>query len=270
MLTLATQKPGEPEIFASLQGEGPSAGQPVAFMRLSRCNLACVWCDTAYTWHFTGDERPHRSDETYDRAANQVKMESADAAARIAALGQDRLVITGGEPLMQAAGLAGMLDHLDTLMIPREGGGLPKGQSRAERDPRLRGGSLNVEIETNGTVAPPARLDERVDQYNVSPKLAHSGNPAELALKPDMLDRWAADERAWFKFVVAEPADVDEVLALARTHAIAANRIYLMPEGTDSATLRSREQWLAPLCLEHGFRMSDRLHIHLYGDTRGT
>ncbi|HCY01630.1 MAG TPA: pyrroloquinoline quinone biosynthesis protein PqqE, partial [Erythrobacter sp.] len=26
----------------------------------------------------------------------------------------------------------------------------------------------------------------------------------------------------------------------------------------------------APLCVEHGFRMSDRLHIHLFGDTRGT
>ena len=242
-LTLATDDTGGPEIFASLQGEGPSAGQPVAFVRLSRCNLACVWCDTAYTWHFDGDERPHRSGETYDRAANQLKLEAEDVAARIAALGQDRLVITGGEPLMQAAGLADMLDHLPDIA---------------------------VEVETNGTVEPHAQLDLRISQYNVSPKLAHSGNPAELALKPDMLDRWAADERAWFKFVVAEPADVDEVLALARAHAIPANRVYLMPEGTDSATLRSREQWLAPLCMQHGFRMSDRLHIHLYGDTRGT
>ena len=41
-------------------------------------------------------------------------------------------------------------------------------------------------------------------------------------------------------------------------------------EGTDSGTLREREQWLAPLCVEHSFRMSDRLHIHLFGDTRGT
>ena len=242
-LTLATDDTGGPEIFASLQGEGPSAGQPVAFVRLSRCNLACVWCDTAYTWHFDGDERPHRLGETYDRAANQLKLEAEDVAARIAALGQDRLVITGGEPLMQAAGLADMLDHLPDIA---------------------------VEVETNGTVEPHAQLDLRISQYNVSPKLAHSGNPAELALKPDMLDRWAADERAWFKFVVAEPADVDEVLALARAHAIPANRVYLMPEGTDSATLRSREQWLGPLCLQHGFRMSDRLHIHLYGDTRGT
>jgi recombinational DNA repair ATPase RecF len=61
-LVLATDDTGGPEIFASLQGEGPSAGMPVAFIRLSRCNLACVWCDTAYTWRFDGDNRPHRDD----------------------------------------------------------------------------------------------------------------------------------------------------------------------------------------------------------------
>jgi organic radical activating enzyme len=242
-ITLATQAPGEPEIFASLQGEGPSAGQPVAFVRLSRCNLACLWCDTAYTWHFEGDNRPHHSGETFERKANQLDLPVAEVAARIAGLGQKRLVITGGEPLLQAGKLAEMLQHLP---------------------------DMQVEIETNGTVKPPARLDVRVDQYNVSPKLAHSGNAAELALKPEMLDHWAADPRAFFKFVVAAPEDGDEVLALAERHAIPASRTYLMPEGTDSATLRKRMDWLAPLCLEHGLRLSDRLHIHLFGDTRGT
>ena len=240
---MATTKPGEPEIFASIQGEGPSAGIPVAFVRLSRCNLACVWCDTAYTWHFEGDNRPHRDGETFARSANQVSLEIEDVAARIAALGQNRLVITGGEPLMQAGKLADMLEQLP---------------------------DIQVEIETNGTVDTPARLDVRVDQYNVSPKLAHSGNPAELALKPKMLDRWATDPRAWFKFVIAEPDDVSEVQALARAHAIPASRIFLMPEGTQSAVLREREKWLVPLCLKNGYRMSDRLHIHVFGDSRGT
>lgn len=242
-LTLATDDTGGPEIFASLQGEGPSAGMPVAFVRLSRCNLACTWCDTAYTWRFEGDNRPHRDGIAFDRKANQVTLTPAETAARIAALGQKRLVITGGEPLLQAGALAEMLVHLP---------------------------DISVEIETNGTVAPPPRLDIRVDQYNVSPKLAHSGNPAELALIPERLDAWAADQRAFFKFVIAAPDDVAEVLALQRRYRFRPGQVFLMAEGTDSAAQRERQAWLAPLCIEHGFRMSDRLHIHLYGDTRGT
>lgn len=243
MLTLATTQPGEPEIFASLQGEGPSIGRPVAFVRLSRCNLACQWCDTAYTWRFEGDNRPHRDDQAFDRAANQLTLSEEDVAARIMGLGQDRLVITGGEPLLQGAALARMVALLD---------------------------GISVEIETNGTAAPHPALDPLVSQYNVSPKLSHSGNPADLALIPERLAAWAADPRAWFKFVVAGPEDVAEVLGLLETHALPRARVYLMAEGTRSAVLREREGWLAPLALQHGLRMTDRLHIHLYGDTRGT
>jgi organic radical activating enzyme len=242
-LTLATDDTGGPEIFASLQGEGPSAGMPVAFVRLSRCNLACTWCDTAYTWRFEGDNRPHRDGIAFDRKANQITLSPAETAERIAALVQKRLVITGGEPLLQAGALAEMLGYLP---------------------------DVSVEIETNGTVAPPARLDVRVDQYNVSPKLAHSGNPADLALIPERLDAWASDPRAFLKFVIAAPEDVDEVLALQSRYRFRPERVFLMAEGTDSATLRARQAWLSDQCLKHGFRMSDRMHIHLYGDTRGT
>ncbi len=153
MLTLATTTPGEPEIFASLQGEGPSAGRPCTFIRLSRCNLACVWCDTAYTWHFEGDARPHRDGIAFERKANQVTLSEEEAARRIAAFGKDRLVITGGEPLLQAPALARMLEF---LMISREGGSLPR------EVPRLRGEAVFVEIETNGTIRPPEALDRFV------------------------------------------------------------------------------------------------------------
>ncbi len=235
-LVLAVDDSGGPEIFASLQGEGPSAGQPCAFVRLSRCNLACAWCDTAYTWRFSGPG-------AFDRRAEQIELSEAETAERIRALGQDRLVVTGGEPLLQAPALARML-----ALLPE----------------------MHVEIETNGTVAPPPALDALVHQYNVSPKLAHSGNPAELALPSERLARWAAEPRAFFKFVIAEPGDVPEVLALAERFAIPRERIYLMAEGTDGATLAARESWLAGLCLEHNLTLSRRLHIELYGDTRGT
>ncbi len=243
MLTLATTTPGEPEIFASVQGEGQSAGRPCTFMRLSRCNLACTWCDTAYTWRFEGDNRPHRDDTRFDRTANQITLSEEDAAARILALGQNRLVITGGEPLLQSPALARML-----ALLP----------------------GIHIEIETNGTVAPTSALDALVDQYNVSPKLAHSGNAAELALIPERLAAFAADARAYFKFVVACEADVEAVQVLCSAFAIAPERTFLMPEGTDSATITARLKWLTPLVIKNDMRLTDRLHIHLFGDTRGT
>ncbi|MEP7223154.1 MAG: 7-carboxy-7-deazaguanine synthase QueE [Novosphingobium sp.] len=243
MLTLATTTPGEPEIFASVQGEGPSTGRPCTFVRLSRCNLACQWCDTAYTWRFTGDNRPHRDHATFGRSANQLVLNEDDVAARVLSLGQGRLVITGGEPLLQGAALARMVT------------GLP---------------GIHVEIETNGTVAPAPALDVLVHQYNVSPKLAHSGNPQTLALIPERLAAWAADPRAFFKFVVASEADLVEVLALRDAYAIPAERLFVMPEGTASDVITARLRWLAPAAVKHGLRLSDRLHIHLFGDTRGT
>lgn len=247
-LTLATsaedfERAGEPEIFASLQGEGRSMGRPSVFIRLSRCNLACTWCDTAYSWRFSGDNRPHRDDLTFEREANQISLPEEDVARAIAEFGETRLVITGGEPLLQAAALARML----ALLPP-----------------------MHIEVETNGTIAPPPALDAMVDQYNVSPKLAHSGNPGELALLPARLAQWARSPKAWFKFVIAAPEDLDEVLSIQAHYAIAPERIFLMPEGTDSAVLHARAAWLADLCMQHGFRFTDRLHIHLYGDTRAT
>lgn len=246
-LTLATTTPEEPEIFASLQGEGASIGRPSTFVRLSRCNLACVWCDTAYTWRFEGDNRPHRDDRAFERKANQVVLDEQEVARRIAALSPDRLVVTGGEPLLQGTALARMVEHLQAL---RSG--------------------MHIEIETNGTVAPHAALDPLVHQYNVSPKLAHSANPAVLALVPAQLAAWATDERAWFKFVIASPEDIDEVRALQQAHAIPGERIFLMPEGRSSDVLRERSAWLAEICAQFGYRFTDRLHIHLWGDTRGT
>lgn len=246
-LTLATTTPGEPELFASLQGEGASIGRPSTFVRLSHCNLACQWCDTAYTWRFTGDNRPHRDEMAFERRVNQLSLGEVDVAARIAALAPDRLVITGGEPLLQGAALARMVEALNG------------------RRP-----GMHIEIETNGTVAPHPALDSQVHQFNVSPKLAHSGNPAELALIPERLAAWAADPRAFFKFVIAEPQDMDEVLALQSEYAIPGERLFLMPEGRSSAILRERARWLGEICASRGLRFTDRLHIHLWGDTRGT
>lgn len=78
------------EIFRSIQGESTYAGLPCIFVRLTGCNLRCVWCDTAYAFY------------------GGRQMSVAEVLAAVETLsGRDgqrplRLVeLTGGEPLLQ-------------------------------------------------------------------------------------------------------------------------------------------------------------------------
>ncbi len=76
------------EIYLSIQGESTHVGRPCVFVRLTACNLRCVWCDTPYA--FTGGER----------------MAVDDVLARVRALGCRLVEITGGEPLVQPDAIA--------------------------------------------------------------------------------------------------------------------------------------------------------------------
>ena len=240
-----------PEIFESLQGEGVSMGTPSVFVRLSLCNLHCRWCDTPYTWNWSGTPFSHDADTPghpakYNRESEVLTLSADDVAQRVLAFKARNIVLTGGEPLIQGRELA----HLATLL---------NGHDSACR----------FEIETNGTLPPPPDLDALVAQYNVSPKLANSGNGPGERENPAALSFFAQCERAWFKFVIASPEDLQEILRLAERHGLPPARTLLMPEGTTSEALREKTGWLAPLCLEHGYRLGDRLHVHLYGNKRG-
>jgi len=74
------------EIFKSIQGESTPAGLPCIFVRLTGCNLRCVWCDTAYAFH----------------GGTKMTVEQVVARVEEHSEGKVRLVeITGGEPLLQ-------------------------------------------------------------------------------------------------------------------------------------------------------------------------
>lgn len=73
------------EIFFSLQGESSHQGLPCVMVRLTGCNLRCVWCDTEYS--FTGGET----------------MTVDEVLGRVATFPSKRVEITGGEPLLQKA-----------------------------------------------------------------------------------------------------------------------------------------------------------------------
>lgn len=240
-----------PEIFHTIQGEGVSAGLPAVFIRASRCNLHCVWCDTDHTWNFEGTPWPHEKDAlpgyTKHRKADVTFETSAAEAARcILAIDCPRVVITGGEPLLQEEEFLEMI-RLIRAQVP----------------------DCVFEVETNSTRVPSPAFADAADQFNVSPKLSNAGMPESLRLKEEALRFFAASPKAWFKFVVSSAADLVEIKMLQTRHEIPARRILLMPEGRTAAELDRTASPLADLCRELGFRFCDRLHIRLWGDKRG-
>ena len=234
MLRVSRQSGGVPEIFHSLQGEGANIGTATVFLRLAQCNLACSWCDTKYTWDW---DNYSYEDEVMTLSVEEVM----DA---VLAYGCPHLVVTGGEPLLQQRDLASL------------GAG-------------LKDAGFYCEVETNGTILPIPELARSIDQWNVSPKLANSGNPLARRVLPEVLEGFSDLPNALFKFVIATPADLDEVLGLRDRYHIPNERIILMPEGTSAAALRDRSPWVSDACVKEGFRFSTRLHILLWADQRG-
>lgn len=250
-LRLARNDDGGPEIFFSLQGEGLNCGRPRVFVRLSGCNLHCAWCDTAYTWNWSGSNFRHERDlpdapHKFAMADEVLKL-SVEAVCGLAlAEPVEGIVITGGEPLMQPRAIAEFVATLRRLQP-----------------------DLRIEIETNGSLVPDDAFAKAIDLFMVSPKLAHSGNDPAVSLNPKALSRYAALPNAIFKFVARTPADLEEVSSLAALYSIPANRIYMMPEGTDSRTIIANGRAIMGEVVRRRFNFTDRLHIHLFGDHRG-
>jgi 7-carboxy-7-deazaguanine synthase len=97
------------EIFYSIQGESTSAGLPCVFVRLTYCNLRCVYCDTEYAFY-----------EGMDMQIDQIITEVERYNCKL-------VEITGGEPLVQPEVQTLMTKLCDmgyTVMI-ETGGSLP-------------------------------------------------------------------------------------------------------------------------------------------------
>jgi 7-carboxy-7-deazaguanine synthase len=71
------------EIFTSIQGESSYAGLPCTFIRLTGCNLRCVYCDTTYAYA-----------EGSERSEEEIMGIVRDSGVKL-------VEITGGEPLLQ-------------------------------------------------------------------------------------------------------------------------------------------------------------------------
>lgn len=225
------------EIFGpTVSGEGPTLGQRCAFLRLGGCNLDCSWCDSAWTWDAS----------RFDLRAELRRMPADEIVGRLLATGTKFVIVSGGEPLLQQryAGWNAVLRGLT-------------------------GAGVRVEVETNGTVEPTAETARMLTRFTVSPKLAHSGVAEDKRVSPVALKALMATGKAAFKFVCVTAADVAEAVDLVRAHGIPGRRVWVMPEGRDSAALCRHLGVIADPAIAAGFNVTTRLHVHAWGDERG-
>lgn len=233
------------EIYGPVkQGEGKSAGRDVMFLRLSGCNLACSWCDTPYTWNWTGTKFTHP--DKYDKKKEVKKLTEEDVRNLLyTSSGEVRgLVISGGEPMLQQRQLIPLLKNLPFWWI---------------------------EVETNGTVEPTDQFLGLVNQINCSPKTSNSGpdNPLKLRLKQTALKKIAASEKTTFKFVIQTEHDLTEMAEIMAIVNIDPSQVWLMPEGRTQEEQLEKQDEVKRMCEEYGFNFSPRLHILEFGNKRG-
>jgi 7-carboxy-7-deazaguanine synthase len=222
------------EIFYSLQGEGSLAGAPSVFVRAAGCPLRCRWCDTKYAWTKEAG-RPHSAAEIVE----QVRRWPCRF-----------VVVTGGEPMIQS----------DLPQLVRE----------------LKAAGKHVTIETAGIAYIP---DMPCDLMSISPKLSnsvpddaklaakHQNSRLDLAVLGELIDNYSYQ----LKFVVDTAADLPEIAGtIEKLGNVDSEKVMLMPRAATRDELLAKSLIVADLCKQTGFSFSQRLHVLLWNNQRGT
>jgi 7-carboxy-7-deazaguanine synthase len=169
-------------------------------------------------------------------------MTVGDIHQRLRGMHVDYVCLSGGEPLMHAS-------RLDGLMTPE----------------------WKWHAETNGTIVPPDYWHTLAQHTTVSPKI-NTRDKHKKRIKPVALRAWNEYARAGaacFKFVCAKPSDLDLVGQVVHDIGIDDEHVWIMPEGTNAATVLPRHRALAPHIEARGWNTTTRLHTLLWGEERG-
>ena len=250
----------------TIQGEGKMAGVPVLFVRTAGCNLRCMWnlpngevslCDTPLASFDTRGEKRVATTTVKNIILNN--------------LGKlNHLVISGGEPFIQASSLSQLIDELH------------------ENRP------LHIAVETNGTLFH-QDLMERIDFFSISPKLKNSVPTKEkldktkvlIPFEPQHAERTRRNIKAiqavinhcratpgkdfQLKFVVQnhnELLEIEETF-LSELSGWNPDDVVLMPLGSTPEELRQTRMVAVEAAIERGWRFSPRLQINYFGGVAG-
>lgn len=225
------------EMFSdTIQGEGVSAGVISTFIRMQGCTLRCVWCDTLDVW-------PHGNEYSFE--------EIFDIWNKIGLIDRFRkgqhLILTGGSPLKQQKQLTNFITTFITTY----------------------GFKPYIEVENEAVLMPDSKFAAYIDQWNNSPKTTNSGMKERARIKPDVIRHLSNLPNSWFKFVVQNDDDYDEILRDYFPLIKNKDQVILMPEGQTQPELEKTREIVADLAIKYGVRFSDRLHITIWDKKTG-
>ena len=238
------------EIFTSLQGEGMYTGVPSHFIRLSGCNLRCVFnnsiCDTPYA--------------SFDPEKQSMSVE--EILSKIANSNVRHVVITGGEPLLY------------------------KGKGLEELTKALVDKAYFITVETNGSIKPSKELLENIALWSVSPKLKNSEPDCNTKGITEVIAAYHKEHRInidalstitqesfqyQLKFVSdGNSSDIEEIESILNQLVdTKPSHIFLMPEGHSEEILSHNRKKVAEICIQKLWNYCERVQIIIWGDKRG-
>ncbi|MCX5899083.1 MAG: radical SAM protein [Proteobacteria bacterium] len=198
------------EIFTSIQGETSFVGLQFTFVRLTGCNLRCSYCDTQYAYE-------EGTEYSLDTVVAEVNKRAVP-----------RVVITGGEPLLQD----------ETCILCS----------------RLLDAGVTVLLETNGSILI-KDVDQRVHRI-LDMKCPGSGMDKYMNLQNiDYLT--VRDE---IKFVISDRKDFEWALEILKQHEMQGRAHVLFSPVSD----RLHPQELAEWILQEKLNVRLQLQIHRY------
>jgi 7-carboxy-7-deazaguanine synthase len=203
------------ELFTSIQGETSFAGLPCTFVRLSGCNLRCSYCDTRYAYE-------EGTEYSLDEVMEEVRTRSVS-----------RVVITGGEPLLQDE------THILCTRLPDAG--------------------FTVLLETNGSILI-KNVDPRVHRI-LDLKCPGSGMDTRMNLQN--LDYLTLQDE--IKFVISDRKDFDWALKLLQEYAIEGRAHILFSPVHGRLSPKELAEWILEKRLD--VRLQLQIHRFIWPDT---
>jgi len=215
----------------TIQGEN-FVGYPSIFLRLQNCTLNCSWCDSETVWRVGN---PYTIDEICDMMEKEGFVEDLRKGTR--------WIFTGGSPLKQQLELISLIE----MFIDRFGF------------------KPYIEIENEAVLRMHQKMINYVDCWNNSPKLESSGNSRRACYKPDIIRQLSMLPNSWFKFVVVDDLDWEEIQKdYLDTELIRRDQIVLMPEGQTRLELENTRELTVNIAIRECVRFSDREHIIIW------